>query len=387
MVGREAHVLWLLASFSLFLFLSVVPAESSTVPSCRLDHSNVGAVEQAAKVAISGYKVLGEPLPIDRVVVNPANGHASESLAIVIVKDAHVDQVDEAGCLGGNQDSQELSAQDSMSVRGGCVVLAGQGHEIRCSSTAIEMFSESASEGGPANPTLLYVLAHELAHLAQGHQGEFIGKIHHLSLSGPIEQKWGNLRRACDPVLVDKEEQADAWALDVLKQSLNTSTYRESAFTDRGAMYWNIDRIRLAAHEWEQAQSRTLPDDGFHQAFSPESFPTPPEEIKQAAQQFVCDVATHTKGEMAYPARQSSHPAPEQRLRKVAEALEPLAQSLPGSSERTVFPAFAELQQSVSPIFTHIYRETGVYFDSLYSEICSIVNASDHPPSCPQSAE
>ncbi len=386
MLGN-AHALWFITIFPLFLFLSVIPAESSTVPSCRIDHANAGAVEQAAKVAIRGYKIFGKPLPIDKVVINPSHAPTSESLAIVIVKDAMVDQVDEAGCLKSSQDSQELGSQDAMSVRGGCVVLASQGHEIRCSSTAIKIFSESTSEGGPANPTLLYVLAHELAHLAQGRQGEFIGKIHHLSLSGSKGNKLKNLRRACDPVLIDKEEEADAWALDVLKQSLHTPIYQEPAFTARGAMYWNIDRIRLAAHEWEQNQSRILPDDPFHKAFSPESFPTPPEKIKQAAQQFVCDVATQTKGEVAYPARQSTHPAPEQRLRKIAEALEPLAQSLPGSSERTVFPAFAELQQSVSPIFTHIYRETGVYFDTLHRDICSIVNASDQSLSCSQPAQ
>jgi hypothetical protein len=100
------------------------------------------------------------------------------------------------------------------------------------------------------------------------------------------------------------------------------------------------------------------------------------------AKRFVCDVLTKRQGAISYPSKSVTHPPLEQRLRRIAEALRPTAESLPNSGAQENFQPVARLQQDLSPIFTHIYRETGVYLEALQDRICAMANGPNPKASC-----
>ena len=66
----------------------------------------------------------------------------------------------------------------------------------------------------------------------------------------------------------------------------------------------------------------------------------------------------------------------------MAEALRPVAERLPATGAQADFAPVAKLQQEVSPILTHIYRETGVYLEAVQSKICSIINQPKPEAAC-----
>ena len=88
------------------------------------------------------------------------------------------------------------------------------------------------------------------------------------------------------------------------------------------------------------------------------------------------------QGAVLYPGKSVTHPPLEERLRRIAEALEPVATRLPATGAQRDFEPIARLQQDVSPILTHMYRETGVYLEAVQASICTIVNAPAPEASC-----
>ena len=118
-----------------------------------------------------------------------------------------------------------------------------------------------------------------------------------------------------------------------------------------------------------------------HKTFGPTEFPTPTATVKSNARRFVCDVLTKTSGSIYHPLKSLTHPPVEQRLRLIAEALQPLAKELPDNSAQRQFEPIARSQTNLSPIFTHMYRETGAYMEAVQGSICTQVNAPT-PPAC-----
>lgn len=180
------------------------------------------------------------------------------------------------------------------------------------------------------------------------------------------------------------EEEADAIALEILVQQLSAAPYREPVFSERGSLYWNIDLLALASDAWQNAsiEREAASTSLLHPAFEPTEFPTPPKTIEANARKFVCDLMTRRRGVLLYPGKSISHPPVEQRLRRIAEKLAPIAASLPATGAQDDFKPIARLQQDVSPILTHIYRETGVYLEAVQSDICANVNAMEPQTAC-----
>src|SRR5262249_4910781 len=87
---------------------------------------------------------------------------------------------------------------DDMSVRGGCFVAAVDKPEIRCSADAVKLFADRGNGGLQPNPALLYVLAHELAHVLQKRAGEYAGRTVTLTVA---QDQANALRRAQGPDL------------------------------------------------------------------------------------------------------------------------------------------------------------------------------------------
>ncbi len=273
---------------------------------------------------------------------------------------------------------------DTLSVRGGCVVVAVERMEMRCSSGALEIFAAIARRPGRANPALLYVFSHELAHLYQRRAGEYAGGIERIELKLDRASKVAALREACDPVSTRREEEADTIALQVLGDLLIAPPYREPLLSERGALYWNVDLLALASDAWQQyvLERDFISRAPLHASFNPTEFPTPAHDIDVKAKRFVCDVLTKRTGVILYPGKSATHPPLEQRLRRIAEALRPVAERLPATGAQKEFAPIARLQQDLSPILTHIYRETGVYLEKVQANICTTVNGPKPDAAC-----
>lgn len=361
----------------------VMAGASPAPPRCRLDDRDAALVRRTLEDATAAYAAMGKPLPFDDVIVNPApTAGSARSLRVFIVKDAAKEGTTKDGCVKSSLQGDDLL--DTWSVRGGCVVTATDALELRCSSQAVRIFGDMKGRPDSANPALLYVLAHELGHVSPARVGEYSGRLERIDLSKPTGEKLNQLRDACEPADVKLEAAADAMSTQVLTALVPKPPYREPAFSQQGSVYWAIDQLYLAANSWQGAamarefMSQPKP----HASFIATEWPTPPEMVDANARRFVCEVLTQRKGVVQYPLRAIDHPPLEQRMRAVAEALKPVAASLPKSDGTQQFQSIAVLQEKLSPIFTTIYRENGVYLEALRRNICTRVNGETPTEQC-----
>ena len=366
-----------------FCVLAIDGAAANDIPACRLDDAFKDIVDRTVRRAIRAYQGLGKTLPIETVEVNARSpSRAAKALGVFIVRDAARADVKADGCAGRSPDKSE--PLDKLSVRGGCVITATSSMEMRCSSTAVRIFGASRAREGREDPALLYLVAHELAHVVQGYAGAYSGREEPIALKDGQAAKLQMLRDVCDPVSARREEEADAWSLQIMGALLSAPPYREPVFTERGSMYWNIDLLALATNAWQREafERDVLSAPKLHPAFEPTEFPTPPAKIDAAARRFVCDVLTKSSGTILHPGRPGTHPPLEQRLRRIAEALKPIADKLPETGGDRNFQPIARLQNNLSQVFTKIYQETGVYLEEVQAKICTAVNAPNPVAAC-----
>ncbi|WP_312432939.1 hypothetical protein [Achromobacter sp.] len=364
-----------------FLLSAAYASASAQVPpSCRLDDEGGKAAASTIRLAMKAYAAIGKPLPFDDVVSNPkAAPPGSDALALYVVADASASSTGKDGCIFRKPALVKGEELDVASVRGGCVAAAGR-MEIRCSSEAVQMFGQQGGRPGRTNPALLYVLAHELGHILQRRPGEYAGRVEPIDLKQAQQAKLAVLRDSCDPGLLKAEEDADRLAVQVLVKLLPDSPYREPVFSARGSVLWGADQLNLAANNWRKTslEREFISQPKPHRSFVPIEFPTPAPAVQSNAKRFVCDVLTKKTGVVYYPGRATTHPALELRMQRVAEALRPLAASLPKADTQLEYKSVAVLQEQLSDVFTFMYQENGRYLEAVQSAICTKIN-SDRP--------
>ncbi|RUP31581.1 MAG: hypothetical protein EKK45_06890 [Curvibacter sp.] len=350
------------------------------VPACRLATADAKQVERTLGLALKGFQELGQPLPFDSVAVNPTSAPTTpRTLVAYVVSDATTSAVDGNGCVVKQPAVVRDEELDERSVRGGCVA-AVTGGVIRCSADAVAIFGGTPDAASKLNPALLYVLSHELGHIAQGRPGEYAGRLQTINLAASRSEKLQVLQDACEPGLTKVEEDADAQAVRLLSIQLPKPPFREPTFSQRGSVLWGIDQLNLSANTWtsralaREYSSQPTP----HKAFVPTEFPTPDAKVKANAKRFVCEVLTRKTGTVSFPGRSGTHPTLEVRIQRVVEALRPLAASLPAIDGSREYQPVATLQNQLSEIFTFMYRENGKYLQAVQSSICTRVN-SDKP--------
>ena len=352
-------------------------------PQCRLEGVSSKLVEDTLTRAAAAFSRLGKPLPFDRIVVNPKSRVAGgKTLHAYIVSDASSTSVVKDACVQGGTALVAGEALDEVSVRGGCLA-SSDGLEVRCSSSAVSVFGKMAREGR-ANPALLYVLAHELGHIRLGKAGEYQGRVERLNLGAPAEAKLSVLKKTCDPADTAAEEDADKLATEVLAALLPQAPYRETVFSEQGSVLWGMDQLNLAANEWRKLalEREFISQPKPHPSFLATEFPTPTAKVQANARRFVCDVLTKKSGTALYPGRSISHPPLEERMRRVAEALRPIAASRPKTGAQQEYRSVAVLQEQLSAIFSHIYRENGAYLEAVQSAVCTRVNGDKPTAGC-----
>jgi hypothetical protein len=371
----------LLVGCALTLLTALPPpaaAQETPEPACRLDSTNAKVVQTTLELALAAFKSMGKPLPFDAVAVNPSSSPDVRTMAVYVVKDATVSTVNASGCITKSVPTIKGEELDKHSVRGGCLA-AGKAGVITCSADAVKIFGRTP-DGGKLNPALLYVLSHELGHVAQGRPGEYAGRLQTIDLASPRPQKLAKLQDACEPGMVQAEEDADRQALEVLKRLVPNAPFREPLFSQRGSALWSVDQLNLAANAWSEAalarefDSQPQP----HKAFVPTEFPTPSTKVQANAKAFVCEVLTKKTGRVSYPGRSATHPALEVRIQRVAQGLRQVAAALPANDGSRDYEPVAKLQPQLSEIFNFMYRETGVYMRAIQASVCTRVN-SDKP--------
>jgi hypothetical protein len=195
-----AHLAQLAASASL-LPLAVSTSLAQAPPACRLDAEGAAAAGTTIRLALRAYAELGTPLPIDDVQVNPSSSQLPpRTLGVYVLSDASTSAIGRGGCLGNKPALVNGDELDTLSVRGGCVA-ASDRLEVRCSSSAVQLFGKQGNRLGLANPALLYLLSHELWHIKQRRPGEYAGRVELIDLKQPRDMKLQTLRASCEPGL------------------------------------------------------------------------------------------------------------------------------------------------------------------------------------------
>lgn len=358
-------------------------AHADDIPACRLDHSFDNVVKTTIQRALAAYKLAGRDIALDQVAVNPASAPTDPRvLSVYVVTNAAKDGVDARRCAIRKFNKGETL--DELSVTGACFVESIDRRSILCSSDAVKVFGFAGDNADRVSPALLYVLSHEIGHIYQKKPAKYSGKIIKIALAADPAEKIEQLRSRCTPPDTALEEQADEYSLAVLRTSLAKPPYREAVFSEQGSLFWNIDLLALAADKWAVAsiEQEFAGKAKMHQSFEPTVFPAPPAKIKSAARTLVCEVVKTKKGTIIVPQVSTSHPSAEQRLRRIAEELKPVARALPKTGGSQQFIPIVRLQQDLGPIFTQIYRETGVYMESLEKEICTLANAPEPLKAC-----
>lgn len=364
-----------------FLLSAVYASASAQVPpTCRLDDEGGKVAASTIRLAMKAYTALGKPLPFNVVVANPKTAPSgAESLAVYVVTDASASSVGKDGCIFKKTTFVKSEELDAVSVRGGCVAVAGT-MEVKCSSEAVQIFAKQGDRPGRANPALLYVLAHELGHILQRRPGEYAGRVEPIDLKQTQEAKLDTLKDSCDPGLLKAEEDADRLAVQVLVKLLPEPPYREPLFSAQGSVLWGVDQLNLAANNWRKVslEREFISHPKPHKSFVPIELPAPAPAVQANAKRFVCDVLTKNAGVIYYPGRAAIHPTLEVRMQRIAAALRPLAAQLPKTGAQQEYRSVAVLQEQISDIFTFMYQETGIYLEAVQSAICTRVN-SDRP--------
>jgi hypothetical protein len=358
-------------------------AYADDTPACRLNHDYDGVVKMTVQHALAAYKIAGKDIALDRVAVNPANAPSDPRvLSVYVVTNAAEDGIDAKRCA--TRKFKKGDTLDKLSVTGACFVDSIDRRSILCSSDAVKLFAFAGDNADRASPALLYVLSHEIGHIYQKKPAKYSGQIIKIELASDPVKKLDQLRSRCTPTDTALEEEADEYSLMVLRTSLANAPYRENVFSEQGSLFWNIDLLALAADKWALAsiEQEFMGKAKMHKSFEPTEFPTPSVKIKRAAKTLVCEVVRNKSGMIFVPQVSTSHPSAEQRLRRIAEVLKPVARALPKTGGSQEFKPVVRLQLDLGPIFTQIYRETGVYMESLEAEVCTLVNAPEPQKAC-----
>jgi hypothetical protein len=242
--------------------LSVVEGPAP-VPECRLDSTDAKLVEQVAMLGLQQLRGEGM-LTAQQVAVNRTD--APGMLKVLVVKDGWMGMVGSGGCPTSTAPPEPGAEPDALSVSGVCTVYGAT--EIRCSSGAIHALLKADRDGVLGHPALLFVLAHEMAHIALGHIGHFTDGRLTLDLSASEQEKVSSLVRSCrmDDTLREQEGSADARAERVMQALMPQPPFVDPLLGPQVSAKVNAGRVFESARElglWMQrlGQGVVGPDD------------------------------------------------------------------------------------------------------------------------------
>lgn len=285
----------------------------------------------------------------------------------------------------------KVGRRDAISVRGGCIADDQPPATIRCSAGALKMLLSHEAAAAKA-PTLgiLFVLSHELAHLAAHESSTFDGDDHVLDLSLSKEQKLKMIRRECErgESLRKRERDADTRALAIAKTHIDEISTR---WPKQGSVPWLVSQAghfstNLARwnNDWHEGPEVTTPavfllrgpDGGMvvidSEASSHIDDPIPPSgktaaEVHAAAARFLCDLTTATGGHWDVLIQSgTTHGTLAGRLIDILSQLRPAT---------IADDPVSQLEGKLAKMSEFVVRRHGVYLSELEGEICTMVDA------------
>src|SRR5262249_1228770 len=152
--------------------------------------------------------------------------------------------VDVHGCIT-NLGSKGGGPLDSVSVRGICVSSEGR---IFCSAGAISAILGIGREGAPF---LLFLLAHELTHIALKHPGAMMnGQSFAVDLDEPREKRLSDLTAACirDEEQIARETAADEGAFEVISSAFTEPPFASSGADPALSLIQNSEQVYQSYH-------------------------------------------------------------------------------------------------------------------------------------------
>lgn len=285
---------------------------------------------------------------------------------------------------------RRVGRRDALTVGGGCVANSESPQTIRCSAGALKMMlsREAAAEGVPS-VGILFLAAHELAHLGANESSSFDGDDHVIDLSFSREKKQLLIRNECQRGESRRaiERNADAHALAATKTRIEEINAR---WPSLGTASWLVmqaghfaTNVARWSNDWHEGPTVETPEI-FRQPViqrlnasevelegEPGSGRTPAE-IRAAAQTFLCELMERQSGRWDVLIQSgTTHGTLPERLITIMADLRP---------ETIEDDPISQLESMVAKISELGTRRHAAYLREIEGEICSMV---EEPLQCP----
>lgn len=276
---------------------------NDTLPACRVVGTTPKIVTDTAELALAA---LQEDTTI-RIPPLSFEPDRPGSITLRLIEDALRGETDAGGCLiggrsaigpttvielDGDEPQKDERPLDVWSVRGVC---QAQANEIRCSRSAVELLVIQDLSGS-ISPTLLYIFAHELAHIALGHSRGAAAD----SFPGSSEASPALVERAMqacdgDDAMRKRESEADRLALSAFSRLVES--HRESDDTSYQDLFQGV-RTLYSWLKWTPGQLVGERERGHR----------------------LCDVLRAGERNVVFPLYRGGHPRWAARTARVVEA-------------------------------------------------------------------
>ena len=288
-----------------------------------------------------------------------------------------------------------IGPRDPRSVRGVCIANAIAPVSIRCSAGALKMLlsMEAARKNAPTI-AMVFVLGHELAHLAAKTSSTYDAADYVVDRSWPREDKIARIQDQCrtGESLRQRERDADTLGIQVAKERLPEIARR---WPDQGTTAWLITQAvhqstNLArwGNDWRDGPAVETPrvfltnPDGGIQELDASAIPEvagatvpsgrTPQEVELSARRFLCELGETRAGRWDVLIQSgSTHGTLIERVAVLAAALRPVQVDVKGS--------FEGLEALLGGFNDFAMGRQKTYLRELEGAICTLV---DQPLAC-----
>ena len=280
-----------------------------------------------------------------------------------------------------------IGPRDLRSVRGVCIANAIEPVSIRCSAGALKMLlSREAARKNAPTIAMVFVLSHELAHLAAKTNSTYDAADYVVDRSWPREDKITRIQDQCrtGESLRQRERDADTLGIQVVKERLPEIARK---WPEQGTNAWLITQAvhqstNLArwGNDWRDGPTVETPQVFLHDSIQelqasaiPEvsgaTVPSgrTPQEVELSARRFLCELGETRAGRWDVLIQSgSTHGTLIERVATLAEALRPLQVDAKGSTGGT--------DALVGGIDDLLMGRQKTYLRELEGAICTLVS-------------
>ncbi len=236
---------------------------------------------------------------------------------------------------------------------------------VRCSAKALRALD--LAPGSP-DPAILFVVAHEVAHVLLGHGGDFIDPTLVVDRATPVGSRLSKIIEGCTSreESVKAEEAADAEALRVLERAISEPAYTEEFVQPAARRTLFVGRLRQAAAELAAVSA---PDSSAQlpEVLDSPRLPVDEAYVAWASERVLCD-AVHAKKPLLVPLRNTTHPDAASRMAALSERL---TGGTAAAGEREAGRPVSHLLSSLGSVFERIDADEAEFRAGLIPAMCT----------------